>query len=81
MIFQECSQIFEAGAKDHLMNLFNLLDLLLLTVYSSVFTIRFWTMIKVRWGPFSGSQISWLDMGRGVDQIWVMIRIKLGSRS
>ncbi|XP_076449136.1 short transient receptor potential channel 7-like [Babylonia areolata] len=47
MIFQECSQIFQAGVVDHVMNLFNLLDFLLLSVYTSVFTIRYWTMIKV----------------------------------
>ncbi|XP_076470184.1 short transient receptor potential channel 7-like [Babylonia areolata] len=46
MIFQECHQIFRAGVQDHLSNLFNLLDFLLLSVYTSVFTIRFWTMSK-----------------------------------
>nr|KAG5713047.1 hypothetical protein BaRGS_021841 [Batillaria attramentaria] len=50
MIFQECNQIFTAGVEEHLMNLYNLLDFLLLSVYSSVFTIRFWAMIKFHSG-------------------------------
>ena len=51
MIFQECSQIFQAGVADHLLNPFNLLDFLLLSVYTSVFTVRYWTMIKVSGQP------------------------------
>ncbi|KAL8589975.1 hypothetical protein ACOMHN_007001 [Nucella lapillus] len=58
MIFQECHQIFRAGVKDHLSNLFNLMDFLLLSVYTSVFTIRFWTMSKFSAG---------IDVLRGVD--------------
>ncbi|PVD35107.1 hypothetical protein C0Q70_06388 [Pomacea canaliculata] len=50
MVFQECNQIFVAGAVDHMMNLFNLLDYMLLSVYTSVFSLRFWTMFKFHEG-------------------------------
>ncbi|KAK7505655.1 hypothetical protein BaRGS_00002926 [Batillaria attramentaria] len=54
MIFQECNQIFTAGVEEHLMNLYNLLDFLLLSVYSSVFTIH--RMKWQKWDPINLSE-------------------------
>ncbi|KAI8790076.1 short transient receptor potential channel 6, partial [Biomphalaria glabrata] len=47
MVCQECNQLFHNGIMQHILSFYNLLDVVLLTVYIATFTLRFWTMYKV----------------------------------
>ncbi|KAH9502966.1 Short transient receptor putative channel 6 [Bulinus truncatus] len=46
MVCQECNQLFHNGLMQHILDFYNLLDVVLLSVYIATFTIRFWTMYK-----------------------------------
>ncbi|KAK3787112.1 hypothetical protein RRG08_030275 [Elysia crispata] len=46
MVCQECNQIFHNGVYEHMMDLYNLLDFVLLSVYIATFTLRYWVMYK-----------------------------------
>ena len=47
---QECSEIFKSGVSEHVLDLYNLVDFLLITVYTAAFTLSFLAMIKVQTG-------------------------------
>ncbi|RUS88277.1 hypothetical protein EGW08_003979 [Elysia chlorotica] len=46
MVCQECNQIFHNGVYEHMRDLYNLLDFVLLSVYIATFTLRYWVMYK-----------------------------------
>ncbi|CAL1532323.1 unnamed protein product [Lymnaea stagnalis] len=46
MVCQECNQLFHNGLIEHMLDLYNLLDVVLITVYLATFSLRYWTMYK-----------------------------------
>ncbi|XP_035825162.1 short transient receptor potential channel 3-like [Aplysia californica] len=46
MVCQECNQLFHSGLMEHMTNLYNLQDFLLISVYIATFTLRYWSMYK-----------------------------------
>ncbi|CAG5116077.1 unnamed protein product, partial [Candidula unifasciata] len=47
MVVQECLEIWQFGIQAHIKDMFNVLDLMLLSVYIATYTIRYWTIFKV----------------------------------
>ncbi|BFZ13049.1 hypothetical protein BsWGS_16088 [Bradybaena similaris] len=46
MVCQECNQLYQTGVWEHMRNLYNLLDFLVICIYISIFTLKYWAMYK-----------------------------------
>ncbi|CAG5135895.1 unnamed protein product, partial [Candidula unifasciata] len=47
MVCQECNQLYHTGVMEHMLNLYNLLDFMVISIYISIFTLKYWAMYKV----------------------------------
>lgn len=48
MVCQECNQLYHSGLLEHMRNLYNLLDFVVVSIYISIFTMKYWAMYKVK---------------------------------
>ncbi|XP_059176499.1 short transient receptor potential channel 7-like, partial [Physella acuta] len=46
MLCQECNQLFHNGLMEHMLDLYNLLDVVLIGMYIATFSLRYWIMYK-----------------------------------